>query len=105
MWNSKVVKLTKHLHFTKIGPYYIKLRETRHNCVVLQLRCSGDYNIFFYAPFLETILNGNNMQLIESPCIKHIMQKIGICQNSRPGHPEAWAALEPGTSYVYIDSF
>ena len=33
--NSKVVKLTKELHLTTIVLCYIKLRETRHNCVVL----------------------------------------------------------------------
>ena len=35
MLNSKVVKLTKQLHFTKIVPDYIQLSETRHNRVAL----------------------------------------------------------------------
>ena len=39
--NSKVVKLTKQLHFIKNVPNYIKLRETRHNCVILSWRCLG----------------------------------------------------------------
>ena len=43
-----------------------------------------------YVEWQQYTANGDSDFALNSLC-----KKIGICHNSRPGHPEAWAALKP----------